>query len=444
MSGPSAKIGLEVHIYVATRSKLFCACPADFLAAPAANTIICHVCTAQPGAKPLAPNREALVAAIRLARALGAELSPASHFLRKHYFYPDSPANYQRTSEPIATGGALAGCALTELHVEEDPGAYDLATGHIDYNRAGAPLIELVTEPELASPAHARRALQELRLVLGYLGIGRAEAGVKADCNVSIGGGARVEVKNVHGLRNVERALAHEIERQAKEGAIRETRAFDETTGRTTPLRAKETDADYRYLEDPDLRPVDLAALAAAIPDEEAPLARRARIARLAGVQDEEASPLLEERSLADLFEKSPTRARYQFLVRDLRAELDYRATTLAASLVPATDVEALLLAREQDAITPQVATRLLRHAFDHRGLGDALALELAAGQPANDLTATLRAVLDANPKAVADYHAGRPAAINYLVGQAMRHLKGRADANQLKAALETLLARKE
>lgn len=450
-------IGLEVHIYLATRSKLFCGCSAEFLAAPAANTQICHVCTGQPGAKPMAPNAAAFEAAIRLARACDSAIEPATRFLRKHYFYPDLPSNYQRTSEPVARGGMLAGCRLTELHVEEDPGAYDLATGAIDYNRSGAPLVELVTEPELGSPAHARRFLNELRLALSYLGIGRGDAGIKADCNLSIKGGARVEVKNVNGVRNVERALVHEAERQREEGAVRETRHFDEATGRTTPLRAKETEADYRYLEDPDLRPIDVAALARAIPPEESPFVRRARFGRIAGVTEEEASPLFEERAIADLFERTATspasehadksgdassaqaagpKIAFAFLVRDLRAELEFRGLTLRASGVPVEDVAKLVAARQSDRITPHVATRLLRHALEHRGLGDALETELGASTGADDVASAARAAVAGNPKAVADHRAGKETAVNFLVGQAMRALKGRGKADEVRAAV--------
>ena len=435
MSG--ARIGLEVHIPLATRSKLFCPCPTTG-EAPRANTRICHVCTGQPGAKPHAPNASALQGALRLARAVGAAVEPRARFLRKHYFYPDSPANYQRTSEPVARGGALAGVALWELHVEEDPGAYDPETGLVDYDRSGSPLVELVSAPEIGSPAHARRFLQELRLACSYLGLVRPDAALKADCNVSVDGGARVEVKNVNSAKNVERAIAHEIDRQAREGAVRETRHFDERTGRTHAMRAKEGEADYRYLPDPDVAAVDVSALAAGLPHEEGPFERRARLAAMAAVPPEDASPLLEERALAELFERSPTPARFRFLVRDLRAELDFRATTLAASGVPLADLEALVAAREAERITPHVATRLLRHAFEHGGLGDAL--EKESGTNAGDLDATVREVIAANPKAVADHRAGKTGAVQFLVGQAMRKLQGRGDANALRAAIERAL----
>ena len=451
MSAPEGtRIGLEVHVYLRTRAKLFCPCPADFLSSPAPNSQVCETCTGQPGAKPMAPDAAAVEAALRLARALGMTPAPRAAFLRKHYFYPDLPSNYQRTSEPVATGGSLAGVRLTELHVEEDPGAYDLDAGLLDYDRSGAPLVELVTEPEISSPEHARRLLQELRLVLDHLGVGRAEAGVKADCNVSLPDGERVEVKNVNSLRNVERALSHELERQARvlaEGGrvARETRHFDEATGTTRPARAKEGEADYRYLPDPDLAPVDLARLAASLPAEETPLARRARIAAAAGVAEDEASPLLEDRALCDLFDLAsrtvPPRVAFQFLLRDVRAELAFRGQRLEEARVRPHELVALLAALHEGRATPMVATRLLRDAMERRGLAEALAAELAQAGPAEDAVA--QAALDAlreHPKAVADWKAGRRQAVHFLVGQAMRRLKGRADADAVRAAVEAAL----
>jgi len=277
------RIGLEIHIYVRTRAKMFCACPADPLGSPAPNTYVCETCTGQPGARPMAPNAAALAAGIRVARALGCRIRPATRFLRKHYWYPDLPSNYQRTSEPFAEGGTLAIATggspvrIREIHWEEDPGAYDLDAGLVDYDRSGMPLLEIVTEPDLRSAEDARAFLQELAVVLRYLGCWREEAGVKTDVNVSLEGGARVEmsagetgghstragarveIKNVTGFRNAERAAAGEIARQRAglaEGrpAVRETRGFDEASGETSRLRSKEEAVDYRFFPDPDLQ----------------------------------------------------------------------------------------------------------------------------------------------------------------------------------------------
>lgn len=444
------RIGLEVHVYLRTRSKLFCPCSADFLAAAAPNAQVCPTCTAQPGAKPYAPNAAAVEGALLVAEALGFAPAPAARFLRKHYFYPDSPASYQRTSEPIGTGGRLAGVSLTELHLEEDPGAYDPAAGSVDFNRAGAPLVEIVTEPELASPAHARDFLGELRLVLDYLGVARAEAGVKADANVSLEGGERVEVKNVNSARNVERALLHEIERQAAlldagRTVLNETRHFDEARGVTLPLRAKESAADYRFMGDPDLPPLPLAAARASLPRFPLPLARRAELAARVGLLEAEVSPLFEERALVDAFDQAarqaPPRVAFDFLVRDVRGELGFRGVSFAASRLDTSAVAALVAALAEGRVTPHVATRLLRRGLDEGSLLDALREELAHAAPPEDVMGeAARRVVAENPKAVQDYRGGKQGAVNFLVGQLMRRLQGRADAAAARAAVEAAL----
>lgn len=442
------KVGLEVHVHVATRSKLFCACSADFLEAqPLVN--VCPVCMAQPGAKPAAPNREAFVAAIRLARATGMRLEARATFLRKHYFYPDSPANYQRTSTPVATGGRLRDVGLTEVHVEENPGAFDLDAGLIDDNRAGVPLLELVTEPDMASADEARAFLNELRLVLDSLGIAVAAAGVKADCNVSLvhddgSNGPRVEIKNVSGFRNAERAIIAEIDRQREVvrtgGRIeRETRGFDEASGRSVRLRSKESEADYRYLVDPDVRPVDVAGLALEVPHEEPPTARRARLAALSGAGEEEVGALLAERGLADAFESLvaqgiPALEAHRFLLRDVRGDLEMRGRTYAASGLTVDDLGALLQGRTEGRLTPHQVTRLLRLALDGGDLASALAEE--SGQRAGDLDGDARAVVSESAKAVADYRAGKAPALHFLVGALMKRTRGRADIEQARAAI--------
>lgn len=447
-----AKIGLEVHVYVATRAKMFCACSADFLAAKEANANVCPTCTGQPGAKPMAPNARAIEAGVALARALGMTLQERATFLRKHYWYPDLPSNYQRTSEPFATGGSLLGVRLTEVHWEEDPGQYELREGSVDYNRSGAPLLELVTEPDFRDAAHARAFLDELRLALAYMGVARAEAGIKADCNVSVAGGERVEVKNVNSVRNVEAAIAFELARQREavargERLPRETRHFDEAAMRTVRLRTKESASDYRFLADPDLAPVDVAAVAALASAAEPPFARRARIARSAGVPEAEASPLVEERALADAFDAIlergvPARAAFDFLVRDVRGELEYRGRAFADAGVAAVDLAELLAAVLAKRVTPQVGTRVLRHALDGGSLRAELAKETEATVEARglDLDALARDALAANPKAVADYHAGKTAVVNFLVGQVMKATKGRATSEAAREAVERAL----
>lgn len=446
------RIGLEVHVYVATSSKLFCDCSAAFLdAPPMVNT--CVVCTAQPGAKPLAPNRAALVAALRLARAAGMATVERARFMRKHYFYPDSPANYQRTSEPLATGGTLGGVRLTELHVEEDPGAFDPVEGLVDDNRAGAPLIEFVTEPDMGSPEEARAFLRELRLTLDYLGIANRAAGVKADCNVSLDRddgqwGPRVEIKNVNGFKNVERAIEAEVARQlalVKEGGAveMETRGFDEATGRSVRTRSKESVADYRYMVDPDVPPLDIASLANEVPKEESPSARRKRLAEVTGASEEEVEPLLEEPALADALEalvSAGIRAAdaHRFLLRDVRGDLEYAGLSFVESPLDVKTLSVLLAARIDGRLTPHQTTRLLRVAIAGEDFAKAFAEE--TGAQSGDVDAEARAVVTENPKAVADFRAGKQQAVNFLVGQLMKRTRGRADVTAAREAILRVL----
>lgn len=446
----SVMIGLEVHVYLKTNSKLFCACNADALGASAPNTQICPTCSGQPGSKPMAPNAAALAQTLRIARALGARASLSFQFLRKHYFYPDQPSNYQRTGEPLATGGSLEGARFRDLHVEEDPGAFDPATGLVDYNRAGAPLVEIVTEPDFESPAHARRFLDELRLALRYLDAARDDAGIKADCNVSTDGGERVEIKNVNSVRNVERALAGEIERQLDlrargEQIARETRGFDDATGRSTRLREKESESDYRYMPDPDLLGVDVAAVERATAQEESPFARRSRIAATLSVPESDVSPLLEDKRLVDAYEavaaRAGARVAFDWFVRDLRADLDFAKLSLSASKLQTGDLAQLLEAVRDNKITPKVARRIQRDAIGGAPLLDALQSELGVTTTNDALGQAARDAVAGNPRAVADYRAGKTTAVNFLVGAVMRQLKGRAPADDVKRAVEAALA---
>ncbi len=447
-------IGLEVHVYLRTASKLFCGCPANFLDAEP-NTNICPTCTGQPGGKPWMTNAAALRAAVTLAHALGARIKPSFRFQRKHYFYPDSPSNYQRTGDPLATGGSLGGAKLTEMHLEEDPGAFDLHNGLVDYNRAGAPLLEIVTDPDFRSPAEARAALDDLRLAVTYLGVGDAAMGMKADANVSMDGHARAEIKNVSGARNVERALEAEIRRQrdaiAKgEPLVMETRHFDETSGRTVRLRVKETAMDYRFMPDPDLPtvviPEEFLARARA---REPPFARRARLAKEAGTDPAALSPLFEEEALVDTFEmlarRVPPAFALNFLNRDVRGELGYRKLGLADSHVDANDLGTLATALHAGHITAHQGTRVLRIGLDKGGLAAALEEEVAAaagGGLEDELADAARAAVAENPKAVKDHAAGKKGAVNFLVGQVMRKLQGRGEPAAVREAVEAALAR--
>jgi aspartyl-tRNA(Asn)/glutamyl-tRNA(Gln) amidotransferase subunit B len=443
------RVGLEIHAYLATDAKLYCRCPARFLEADP-NTHVCPVCTGQPGSKPMAVNREAAGLAVRVADALGCRLADEVEVLRKHYFYPDLPVNYQRTTEPVGEDGELAGVGIEEVHLEEDPGAYDLGAGTVDYNRSGVPLVEIVTAPDMTSPAEARAFLDELRLLLVALRAARPGVATKADANVSLEGGNRVEVKNVNSARNVERALEAEVERHREargedENVARQTRHFDEDKGETVALRAKETEADYRYLPDPDLPAAPLPdALVEEHRVEDHPFELRRDVAEAVGVAEEEVDVLLQDPGLLDaqveLMGGLPARRVFHFLERDLRGELDYRDQTFASSPAGIEGLRDLVGALAEDEITEQVATRLLRGWLDGEGLDDRLEGELAAGAGDEAAREAAEAVVEANPEAVEDYRAGKEEALNHLMGQAMGRLQGRAPPDEVRAALVDLL----
>lgn len=331
-NGWTPVIGLEIHVQLLTGEKLFCGDPVTFGREP--NTRVCPVCLGLPGALPVL-NGRAVELAVRAAVGLGCRVHRRSVFARKQYFYPDLPKGYQITQyrEPLAGGGELTApgregpvrVRMRRLHLEEDAGKslHDRIAGHtaVDLNRAGVPLVEIVTEPDLRSPSDARSWLGELKRVLAYLEVSDCSmerGSLRVDANVSlardpgaIAEGSRTEVKNMNSFSAVEAALTFEIRRQGRVlegGGAPEsgTRSWDESSGRTVPLRAKEASADYRYFDEPDLPPLvvseeDVERIRDALP--ELPGPRRERLVRELGLPAYDAEVLTDRRELADWFE---------------------------------------------------------------------------------------------------------------------------------------------
>ena len=473
-----AVIGLEVHVQLRTVTKLFCRCPNRFGAPP--NTLVCETCLGYPGALPV-PNRAAVDQAVRLALALGATLARRSAFDRKSYFYADLPKGYQITQErhPLARGGLLpladdAGrLRLRRLHLEEDAGKsiHDGDEILVDFNRAGVPLVEIVTEPELHSAAAARDALRGLHQLLRYTDTSdakMAEGSLRCDANVSLRPrgtsalGARVEVKNLNSFRHVARAIDHEIERQ---GAIldtggrvaQETRSWDEAEGSTRPLRDKETARDYRYHPEPDLPPLEVDEarrdrLAATLP--ELPWDRRARFASTFGFDEQTARTLTRDRALADYVEAvveasnaagTTPNAAGRFIAHVVLAEQSERGTADAelAAAVPPARLAALLAAIDDGALSSTAAKQVLSALWDTDAEPRALAESMGLVQVRDDdaLRAWARAAVDAHPEQAADYRAGKTALLGFFVGRAMAASGGKADPRRLgpivRAALD-------
>jgi len=371
-------IGLEVHAQLLTTSKLFCGCAVEFGADP--NTLTCPVCLGYPGALPTL-NRRAVEYAVRMILAVGGEVQGYSQFARKNYFYPDLPKGYQisQFEKPLGFGGGIAitmpdysrKIGITRIHIEEDAGKLlhpDQGEDYsrIDFNRCGVPLIEIVTEPDIRSPAEAHEFLRRLKQILQYLDIcsGDMEKGaLRCDANISIRRkersefGVRTELKNLNSFRAVEQALAYEIDRQVQrvesgEGIMRETLLWDETTRQTRSIRGKEESEDYRYFPEPDLQTLVIEnewieKIQADIP--ELPDARLARIVKEYSIPEYDAGILTESKAVADYFEQAAS------VVADKR---------LASSWVM---VEVLGAARKQRnsieefAVTPKMLAQLLR-----------------------------------------------------------------------------------
>jgi len=442
------KIGFEIHVQLNTRTKLFCGClNAD---APP-NTHVCEVCTAQPGAKPGLVNKRAVEQALKVALLLQSNIHPQLQFMRKHYFYPDLPANYQRTSQPIATGGQLEGVRIREVHIEEDPGRYDLKHGLVDFNRSGVPLVEIVTEPDVKDEQHALRFLNTLKRYLLYAGVikPRDQSTVKLDVNVSVGQ-ERVEIKNVNSFYNVALAIKNEIVRQRtliEQGLTiqRETRHFDEHSGKTFRLRTKETADDYRYMYDPDLPVITLEqALIDKAREETTPHPTQARaLLKEKGVKDEQIDSITQEREVVLFLLKQPDvkRSANVFATR-VKKQLNYRNLLFRESYLFThqnllSQAIHMFLNKE---ITDDGFDAIIIHALDKGGEDArvlAQQLNVLIMKEEEKIKEIVNNVIKTEQKAWQEYKAGNKKALSYLLGKVMKMSKGRADPHTVIKLLE-------
>ena len=473
-----AVIGLEVHAQLLTRTKIFCGCAAAYGAPP--NTHVCPVCLGMPGALPVL-NARAVEMAARAALALNCTVHERSVFARKNYFYPDLPKGYQisQFDRPIATGGWLeiAGrpIRITRLHMEEDAGKSihhgfadsDRAT-YVDCNRAGVPLVEIVSEPDMRSAAEASDFFARLREILMALGVndGNMEEGsLRCDANVSIRSagtetlGTKTEIKNVNSFRFLRRAIEHEIARQV--GLVRqgrqvrqETRLWDSAAGVTVAMRSKEEAHDYRYFPEPDLPPLDLerawidhlrSSLA------ELPAARIARLMGEHGLSEYDAETLV--RAVdggADYFEDAvragaPAKTAANWLLGDVQRVLKERGDEPLgdfAARVPAGALAELLRLIDNGTIGGPVAKQVFEKMAMEGGRPAAIVQSLGLSRISD--TAAIEALVDevlaANASAVAEFRAGKAQTFGFLVGQVMKASKGRADAPTVNALLRKKL----
>jgi aspartyl-tRNA(Asn)/glutamyl-tRNA(Gln) amidotransferase subunit B len=474
-------IGLEVHAQISTASKMFCGCSGDYANA-APNTHVCPVCMGLPGALPVI-NRRAVELAALTGLALNCRIQPDNAVSRKNYFYPDLPSSYQRSQydDPLCVAGwvEIEGAqgpkriGITRVHIEEDTGKsthiFD-GSSLIDYNRAGVPLMEIVSEPDISSAEEARLYFQKLRQILLWIGVnsGNMEEGaLRCDANISVRPrgqkqyGSKVEIKNMNSFRAVERALIYEAERQISELRAgnkipQSTRGWNEARGETVQQRIKESSDDYRYFPEPDIPPLHITAewvaeRQAELP--ELPEARRARFVGAYGLSAQDADLLTGERNVADYYERAVAAGQTvgvgakevaNWISGELFRLLKETGETLA-EVEPRFRPE--FIGEVQDLLAKGTITRTsAKEVFEasfrtgqqpaqvvaERGLA-----QIGAGDA---LSALARETVTANPKAVAEYKGGKTTAIKFLVGQMMKATKGQANPQAVQQALEDVL----
>ena len=473
-------IGLEVHVQLATRSKIFCACATRYGAPP--NTHVCPVCLGHPGALPVL-NRDAIGFALRWAVAVGATVPAHSVFARKNYFYPDLPKGYQisQYAEPVAVGGAVPfrtegvtrHARLVRAHLEEDAGKSFHPEGGreaatlIDLNRAGVPLLEVVTEPELHGAAEAQALLERVHQLVTYLEIcdGNLEEGsFRCDANVSVRPAGstvllpKTEIKNLNSFRNVYRALEFEIARQTRvleagDTLVQATRLWDANEGRTRVMREKEEAHDYRYFPDPDLRPLVVPApwiedVRASMP--ELPWIREERLVAEYGLGAEDAATLAGTRALADYFETAARaagdgKAAAAWVLTEILRLYKTSEDGWSGVRVPAAALGKMVRMIREGTISGKIGKAVFAEMAETGNDPEAI-VETRGVRPISDpdhLREVVAKVLADHPGPVKDYLAGKGAALQFLMGQVMRRTDGRATPHlarqEVLSAIESL-----
>lgn len=477
-------IGLEIHAELKTKSKMFCSC-ANVPLEQVPNKHICPVCMGHPGTLPVA-NRTAIEHMIKIGMAVGGEIPALSKFDRKNYFYPDIPKGYQISQYdiPLVFGGMLKGVALTRVHLEEDTAssmhqkdASGTDVSLIDYNRAGVPLMELVTEPCIREVKQIGEFGRELQLLLRYLGASDADmekGQMRVEVNISLGTivdgelkfGTKVEVKNIASFNMAERAAEYEIKRQREilesGGKVeQETRGWNDPQQKTVSQRKKESSHDYRYFPEPDIPPIDLAqfdfkALKAQLP--ELPQAKRNRFIKEFSLTPDQAEVLVFDRPLADYFEAVVSELQSEggageggkavaltinYLISDLKGLLvSASVADPAASKVTAENFADLIVLLASEKINSRVAKDVLKAMFEKGGDPNVIIKESGLEQVSDEgaLIPIAQQLIAANPGPAADFKKGKEAALQFFIGRAMGQLKGKGNPTVLQKIFRELL----
>jgi aspartyl-tRNA(Asn)/glutamyl-tRNA(Gln) amidotransferase subunit B len=473
-------IGLEIHAQLLTTTKIFCGCPTAFGAPP--NTHVCQVCLGFPGSLPVL-NRRAVELAVKAALALGCEVQAESIFARKNYFYPDLPKGYQisQYEQPLATHGRMAyahedeavDVRILRVHMEEDAGkllhegfADSDRASYVDYNRAGVPLIEIVTEPDLRSASAAAEFFSRLRAVLVAIGVndGNMEEGsLRCDANVSVRPagqtklGTKAEVKNLNSFRFVQRALEFEITRQieivSNGGRVQqETRLWDSAANRTISMRSKEEAHDYRYFPEPDLPPLripvtEVARIQQDLP--ELPEARKRRLVTQYAIPEYDAGVLTQTAALAAYFEATAgaagnAKAASNWIMGELARKMNETGHAIDAVPVPPQRLAELIKLLDAGTINGPTAKDVFEKMYDSGRSAAEIVQQEGLAQISDDdaVLGMIRDVLAANADAVASYRGGKTTTFGFLVGQVMKAAKGKANPKAVNELLKRELDR--
>lgn len=468
-------IGLEVHVELATKTKIFCSCPTAFGSAP--NTHTCPVCTGMPGSLPVL-NRQVVEYAMAVGLAMNCRINQYSKFDRKNYFYPDNPQNYQISQLylpicydggiEIETAGGKKVVGIHEIHMEEDAGKLvhddweDVSL--VDYNRSGVPLIEIVSEPDMRSAEEVIAYLDKLRMIVQYLGASDCkmqEGSMRADVNLSVREkgaeelGTRTEMKNIGSFKAIARAIEAETARQidlleSGEQVVQETRRWNDEQGYSYAMRSKEDAQDYRYFPEPDLVPVVIEDAWIERLRESQPELRDAKRARYVveyGLPDYDAGILTSAKKLADIFEEttrlcgSPKKVSNWLMVETMRLMKEHEMEPEELSFSPA-NLAKLIRLTDEGAINSSVAKEVFERVFVEDIDPDRYVEEQGLKSVSDEgaLRAVVEQVIADNPQSVADYRSGKEKAVGFLVGQAMKATKGKANPGMVNQLLKELL----
>ncbi len=469
-----AVIGLEIHVQMDTKTKMFCSCPVEFGAEP--NTNVCPVCLGMPGSLPVV-NRRAVEFAVRASLALNCEVHTESIFARKNYFYPDLPKGYQisQYERPLATDGWVEielpsgekkKVRIRRLHIEEDAGKniHEGSKSYVDLNRAGTPLMEIVTEPDIRSAEEARIFLETLRNIMRYTGVSKADmekGQLRCDINVSVRPkgsdklGTRTEIKNVNSFRFVQKAIEYEVERQVKvleEGGeiVQETRTFDPATGKTYPMRSKEEAEDYRYFPDPDLLPLVVKEewveeIRKNMP--ELPHQRLERLLSQYGISEYEAKIFVQHKELGDFFEEAVKKFNEpkmiaNWLLNDLLGLLNEKQIPLEESPVSPENLAELVKLIKENVISTKIGKEVIKEMVETGKSASQIVEEKGLKQITDEgeIRKIVEEVVSRFPSEVERFRQGEEKLIGFFVGQVMRETKGKANPKLVNQILREVL----